>query len=110
MDLLNEINSLSIKLTEAIKIMAKYGKELAETEKNYKIILCQEALKLRADKEMAVTLIDKVVYGLPEVADKKFKRDVAKSMYETAKENINVMKKNLDVLKMQYEKEWGSSK
>ena len=56
---------------------------------------------------MAVTLIDKVVYGVPEVADKRFKRDVAVSMYETAKENINVLKTNIRILETQYKIEYG---
>lgn len=106
MDLLNELNMLTKELSEAIKIMARYGKEKAEAEKNYKIALRQEALKLRSS-DMAVTLIDKVVYGVPDVANKRFKRDVAEAMYETAKENINVLKLKTRILETQLKLEYG---
>jgi len=107
MDLLNELNMLTNQLSEAIKIMARYGKEKAEAEKNYKIALRQEALILRSEKDMAVTLIDKVVYGVPDVANKRFKRDVAEAMYETAKENINVLKLKTRILETQLKLEYG---
>lgn len=107
MDLLNELNMLTNQLSEAIKIMARYGREKAEAEQNYKIALRQEALKLRAEKEMAVTLIDKVVYGVPEVADKRFKRDVAEAMYDTSKENINVLKLKTRIIETQLKLEFG---
>ena len=57
MDLLNELNMLCQKLSQSIKLMSQYGKELADAEKEYKIILRQEALKLRTEKDMPVTLI-----------------------------------------------------
>ena len=75
MELENQVNDLCNKLTQSIKILAKYGKELAEAERDYKITLRQEALKLRTEKDMPVTLIQQVVYGIPEVAEKRFKRD-----------------------------------
>lgn len=106
MDLLNELNLLCQKLSQSIKLMSQYGKELAEAEKNYKIALRQEALKLRSG-DMAVTLIQQVVYGVPEVADKRFKRDVAEAMYKTAQENINVLKLQTRVLETQLKLEYG---
>lgn len=106
MDLAIEINEKTKELSYAIKMMERYAREKAQNEKDYKIALRQEALKLRSSN-MAVTLIDKVVYGLPEVADKRFKRDVAVAMYETAKENINVLKTNIRILETQYKIEYG---
>lgn len=108
MEELNNLNDLCLKLTQAIKLMARYGKELAEAEKNYKIALRQEALKLRSG-DMAVTLIDKVVYGTPEVADKRFKRDTAEAMYKTAQENINVLKVQIRVLENQIKLDWSKN-
>lgn len=109
-DLFNEIQGLTRKLNSAIHLLAQYGKSFAEAEKNYKIVLRQEALKLRAEKEMPVTLIQQVVYGVPEVADKRFKRDVAEAMYQTAQENINSIKLQIRVLESQLSREWGSAK
>lgn len=105
-DLINEMNDLCNKLTIAGKQMAKYGKEFAEAEKNYKICLREEALKLRTSQDMPVTLIDKVVYGVPEVAEKRFNRDVAETMYKTAQEAINTLKLKIRILDSQISREW----
>lgn len=109
MELENQVNDLCNKLTQSIKILAKYGKELAEAERDYKITLRQEALKLRTQKDMPVTLIQQVVYGIPEVAEKRFKRDIAEAMRNTAQENINVQKLQIRILEEQIKREWGNS-
>lgn len=110
MDLVNDINTLSNKLTNSIKLLANYGRELAEAERDYKITLRQEALKLRSEKGMPVTLISQIIFGVPEVADKRFKRDVAETMYKTAQENINSLKLQIRLLDAQLQREWGNSK
>ena len=109
MDLFNDLQTLIDKLNQAIKVLAKYGNEYAETEMNYKITLRQEALKLRADG-MAVTLINQIVYGIPEVANKRFKRDVAESLYKTALENINSIKLQIRVMENQLDREFRNEK
>lgn len=108
-DLLNELNELSINLTKSGEQLKRYGKELAEAERDYKITLRQEALKLRADEQMPVTLIDKVVYGIPDVAEKRFKRDVAESMYKAAQESINTLKLKIRIIDAQIQREWHSN-
>lgn len=110
MDLFNQIQDLTKVLSQSIKLLARYGEELAEAERDYKIVLRQEALKLRAEKGMAVTLIQQVVYGVPEVANKRFKRDVAESMHQTAQENINSIKLQLRLLEGQLQREWSNTK
>ncbi len=110
MDLFNEIQELTKKLSTSINQMAKYGKELAEAERDYKITLRQEALKLRAEKGMPVTLIQQVVYGVPEVANKRFKRDVAESMRDTSREYINTLKLQIRTLSEQLSREWSNVK
>ena len=105
-DLINELNDLCNKLTHSGEQMKRYGKELAEAEREYKVCLRQHALNLRATKDMPVTLINQVVYGIPEVADKRFDRDVAESMYDAAKESINVLKLKIRILDAQISREW----
>ena len=109
-DLINELNDLSNKLTVSGRQLAKYGDEKAEKERDYKICLREEALKLRATKGMPVTLIQQVVYGVPEVAQKRFERDVAETMYETCKESINVLKLKIRILDAQISREWQAAK
>ena len=81
MDLFNDINDLIKRLNTSVVKLRDYGKELAEAERDYKITLRQEALKLRIEQDMPVTLINQIIYGIPNVADKRFKRDVAETMY-----------------------------
>lgn len=109
-DLLNEMNDLCRKLSLSGQQLKKYGVELAEAERDYKVCLRQHALELRTTKDMPVTLIDKTVYGIPEVADKRFERDVAEAMYKTAQESINTLKLKIRVLDAQIAREWGAAK
>ena len=105
-DLLNEMNELCEKLTIAGTQMKRYGYELAEAERDYKICLREEALRLRSTQDMPVTLIQQVVYGIPEVANKRFKRDVAEAMYKTSQEAINTLKLKIRILDSQISREW----
>lgn len=110
MDLFNELQNLTEKLNASIKTLIKNGRALAEAERDYKVTLRKEALKLREDKNMPVTLINQIIYGIPEVADKRFKRDVAEAMYQTNQEFINTTKLQIRVLESQLSREWGNTK
>ena len=104
--LVNELNDLQMRLTEGVRLMARYGREYAQAEHDYKIALAQAALRRRAD-DMPVTMIDKVIYG--DVAKERFKRDTAEVMYKTAQENINATKLRLRLVQAQIEKEWSAN-
>lgn len=108
MDLVQEILMLQQKLTTSIRALANNGKALAQAEMDYKICLRQNALKLR-DEGTPVTLINQVIYGIPEVADKRFKRDVAETMRDVAQENINAIKLQMRLLNDQLNKEWSDT-
>ena len=109
MDLINDIQALMDELTLSIKKLRQTGNALAETERDYKITLRQEALKLKFDDNMPVTLINQIIFGVPEVAEKRFKRDIAETMYNTNQEHINATKLKLRLLESQLNREWGSS-
>ena len=109
MDLYEEIQRLMLELTASIKTLRANGEKLAEAERDYKLTLRQEALKLRAGDNMPVTLINNVIYGVPEVADKRFKRDVEQANYDANKEHINVTKLKLRILEAQLAREWGAA-
>ena len=109
MDLFNDIQELTKKLSCAIKQMEKYGKELAKAESDYKITLRQEALKLRASNT-AVTLINQIIYGVEEVAKKRLKRDISSTMYDTNREYINTLKLKIRILESQLQREWTNVK
>lgn len=110
MDLFNEIQRLSDKLTISIKNLVNNGKAFAEAEKEYKTALCKEALRLKNEKDMKVTLINQVIYGMPDVALKRYERDVAEAMYKANQESINVTKIQLRILENQLSREWSNTK
>ena len=109
MDLINDIQMLMEELTISIKKLRQTGQALAEAERDYKITLRQEALKLRVEKDMPVTLINQIIFGVPEVAEKRYKRDNAETIYNTNQEHINAIKLKLRLLESQLNREWGAS-
>ncbi len=109
MDLYEEIQRLMAELTASIRKLRDNGGKLADAERDYKITLRQEALKLRTAQDMPVTLINQVIYGVPAVAEKRFKRDVEQANYDANKEHINVTKLKLRILEAQLSREWSAA-
>ena len=107
-DLSKQLFELNQDLTTSVKVLRRNGQKLAEAERDYKVLLRQEVLKLRAEG-MAVTLIDLIIYGVPEVAELRLKRDIAKTMYEANMEHINSTKLQIRILQNQIDKEWSST-
>ena len=110
MDLINDIQMLMEELTISIKKLRQTGNALAEAERDYKITLRQEALKLRVEDNMPVTLINQIIYGIPDVAEKRYKRDIAETMYNTNQEHINATKLKLRLLESQLSREWSNER
>lgn len=110
MDLYNELQRKIEELNISIKSLRTTGTEFAEAERDYKIKLREEALKLRSEKGMPVTLIQQVVYGVPEVASKRFNRDVKQAVYQANLEAINSIKLQIRVIEAQLQREWGATK
>lgn len=110
MDLYEQIQTYIAQLDISVKQLRKSGTDLAEAEQKYKISLKQEALKLRAEKGMPVTLINQIIYGVPEVAKLRFDRDVKEAVYQANLESINSTKLKLRILENQLDREWGHVK
>ena len=108
MDLYQELQSKTLELDKCIRSLRVNGTKYAEAERQYKILLRQHCLILR-DEGMPVTLIDKVCYGIQEVADARFKRDVAESVYDANREAINSIKLQMRLIESQLQREWGQS-
>ena len=106
MDLNEQKEKLTRELDKSIKVLRENGDNLALAEKDYKITLSQEALRLKHEN-MPVTLIDKVIYGIPIVAEKRFKRDIAQAMYTANQEHINSTKLQLRLIENQIKREYG---
>lgn len=106
--LLAELQSKTQQLDFSIKQLRKSGTDYAQAERDYKVLLRQECLKLR-DDGMAIGMIDKTCYGIPSVAEARFKRDVAEAVYKANLEAINSIKLQLRLIENQIQREWGHS-
>lgn len=106
-DLYNELQTKTKQLDVSIKQLRKNGTEYAQAEKDYKVLLRQECLKLR-DDGMAVGMIDKTCYGIPSVAEARFKRDIAEVVYKANMEAINSIKLQMRLIEGQLNREWST--
>lgn len=109
MDLYEQITRFINELDISVRQLRKSGTELADAEQKYKICLREEALKLRAEKNMPVTLINQIIYGVPEVAKLRFDRDVKEAVYQANLEAINSTKLKLRILENQLNREYCNS-
>lgn len=104
-DLWSEIQSKTKQLDYSVKELRKSGTAYAEAEKAYKIKLREWCLRLRS-QDMPIGLIDKTCYGIPEIAELRFKRDCARVVYDANKDAINAIKLELRILENQVQREW----
>ena len=107
-DLYTELSAKVKQLEMSIRQLRKSGTDYAEAERDYKILLRQECLKLR-DAGTAIGMIDKCAYGIPEVAEARFKRDVCECAYKANLEAINSVKLQLRLIDAQLSREWSAS-
>ena len=105
MDLYEELEKRIQLLDKGIDKLKENGVEYAKSEKEYKVALRQEILKLRNDN-VAVGIIDKICYGIPSIAELRFKRDVAKTIYQANLEAINTWKLEIRIIQNQIDKEY----
>ena len=103
-DLWSEIQSKTKQLDYSVKELRKSGTAYAEAEKAYKIKLRETALRLRS-QDMAVGMISMTVYGVPEVAELRFKRDCCEAVYKANVEAINAIKLEIRIINEQLSRE-----
>lgn len=101
LDMQGRLKSLDI----SVKQIRKTAEDYANAERQYKLLLRKEALRLR-DEGMAIGLIDKTIYGIPSVADARFARDVAEAVHKACLESINTQKLQIRILDAQIDREW----
>lgn len=105
MDLYNQLNQKLNELEVSIKSLRNTGGDYAKAERDYKVLLRQECLKMR-DDGMAIGMITMTCYGIPSVAEARFRRDIAESIYKANQEAINSIKLQIRILESQIEREW----
>ena len=106
MELYAELQAKTRQLEASIRQLRQNGTAYAQAEREYKVLLRQECLRLR-DEGMAIGMIDKTCYGIPAVAEARFKRDVAETVYKANQEAINSLKLQLRLIESQIQREWG---
>lgn len=106
-DLINDIQELQNDLRKSLRKLRETGTAYATAERDYKVLLRQEVLKLR-DEGQAIGIISLVAHGIPEVAEARMKRDIAEATYKANQEAINVLKLQIRVIENQIAREWGS--
>ena len=55
---------------------------------------------------MAIGMIDKTCYGIPSVAEARFRRDVAEAVYKANLESINSLKLQMRLIENQISREY----
>lgn len=106
-DLMNELQAKTKQLEMSIKALRQNGTEFAKAERDYKVLLRSECLKLR-DDGMAIGMIDKTCYGIPSVAEARFKRDIAETVYKANLEAIQSIKLQMRLIESQIQREWSA--
>ena len=106
-DLYTELQEKTKQLDVSIKQLRISGTSFAEAERDYKVLLRAECLRLR-DEGMAIGMIDKTCYGIPSVAEARFKRDMAEVVYKANLEAINSIKLQMRLIEAQISREWSA--
>ena len=86
--------------------MLSSGIALANAEREYKTLLASKTIELK-DRGYSVSMIDKLILGVAEIAEARYKRDIAETIYEASKERINCTKLEIRVLENQIGREYG---
>jgi hypothetical protein len=104
-DLLIELQEKSKLLDTALRSLGNRGRAKSQAEHDYRVALSQEIL-IERDKGTPVTIINDICKGKKQIAKLRFDRDVAVTMYETAKEACNVYKIQVNLLREQIDREY----
>lgn len=109
MDLWEEMIKTQQMLDKALATFRENGIRYCEANRQYQMEKSKQIMKLKSEG-YPVTLIPQIVKGLPEVTELLFERDKNEVVYKANQEAINIKKLELNVLKVQYEKEWSNAR
>lgn len=105
MEDLIKMQELNNYLTMALTEYKKRGKEYAEAYRNYRVLLSQELLKLRAEG-MPVTIAYDIARGNEKVANAKEQEIITECMYKSCQEAINTYKLQIKILQENINKDY----
>ncbi|OZV10775.1 hypothetical protein CIW83_18320 [Tissierella sp. P1] len=94
-DITKELYQGSKRLEEGSQDIFLLAKAAAETERDYRVALAKEKIRLR-DEKMPVGLIEDVARG--NIADLRFQRDLAREKYIAARDSLKAIAVQINAL------------
>ena len=104
MESLTQMKQLNDLLTSALGEFKKRGTEYAKSYSNYRKLVAQELLRLKAEG-MPVTIAYDIARGKEEVAQAKEQEIITECLYKSCQEAIQAYKLQIKILQEQINKE-----
>lgn len=105
MEEIQKMQELNTYLTTALAEYKKRGTDYAKAYKNYRMLLSQELLKLKAEG-MPVTIAYDIARGTEKVANAKEQEIITECLYKSCQEAINTYKLQIKILQENMNKDY----
>ena len=105
MEEIQKMQELNTYLTTALAEYKKRGTDYAKSYKNYRVLLSQELLKLKAEG-MPVTIAYDIARGTEQVANAKEQEIITECLYKSCQEAINTYKLQIKILQENINKDY----
>ena len=105
MEEIQKMQELNTYLTTALAEYKKRGIDYAKAYKNYRVLLSQELLKLKAEG-MPVTIAYDIARGTEQVANAKEQEIITECLYKSCQEAINTYKLQIKILQENMNKDY----
>ena len=112
-DTYNDLQAERDMLKKLIKSLQKYNRKLAEAEQKYRKAYAKECIRIKLNgvegedgettEPVAWTMTPEIARGLPEVAQLRYERDLAKGEIEAIKQKIYQTKIEIRLLEGEME-------
>lgn len=105
MEEIQKMQELNTYLITALAEYKKRGTDYAKAYKNYRVLLSQELLKLKAEG-MPVTIAYDIARGTEQVANAKEQEIITECLYKSCQEAINTYKLQIKILQENMNKDY----
>jgi len=105
MEEIQKMQELNTYLTTALAEYKKRGTDYAKAYKNYRVLLSQELLRLKAEG-MPVTIAYDIARGTEQVANAKEQEIITECLYKSCQEAINTYKLQIKILQENINKDY----
>lgn len=105
MEEIQKMQELNVYLTTALAEYKKRGTDYAKAYKNYRVLLSQELLRLKAEG-MPVTIAYDIARGTEQVANAKEQEIITECLYKSCQEAINTYKLQIKILQENINKDY----